>query len=101
MGHPRIATDDVSEADVQAMFDDYWAPLVTRDDGELDAEQVKKELYDYKVMMDNVSELYIDITGGQLSKPNYMPHVIREFHEDAITEAQGLCRECGETIEEA
>lgn len=93
MEYPRVPTD----ADVQKVFNDFWEGLVTAN-GELNVEQVKKELYDYKVMMDNVSELYMDITGGQLSKPTYVPHVLLAFHEDALTEAGGLCRECGEDL---
>lgn len=93
MEYPRVPTDE----DVQKVFEDFWKSLVVKD-GELDVEQVKKELYDYKVMMANVSELYVNITGGQLSKPTYVPHVLLAFHEDALTEAQGLCRECGEDL---
>jgi hypothetical protein len=47
----------------------FWAPIVAPN-GVLDAEQVKKELYDYSVLLDQVPKVYCHITRSLVSKPN-------------------------------
>lgn len=61
------------------MWKDFWEPIVAPE-GKLDLEQVKKELYDYRQMMKNVSGVYEHVTGGKISKPNtHALHVISEY----------------------
>lgn len=58
----------------------FWK-LIVEKNGEIDFEQVKKELHDFHVVMGEVSKVYDQLTGGQLSKPNYYADgVISEVH---------------------
>ncbi len=43
------------------------------------------ELSDYRAVIENVSEVYVHITGGRMSKPNYLA-------EDVIAEADANYR---------
>ena len=57
------------EADVQARWDEFWAPIVAPG-GELDLDQVKRELFDFSVVMHEVPHVYMHVTGGRISKAN-------------------------------
>lgn len=74
----------------EIVFEEFWAPIVSTADGELDILQVKKELCDYKTLMDNVTKVYEHI--GGFSKPNTSPFFIIQAHDRAIDLAysQGL-----------
>ena len=49
------------------IYDEFWKSIVTDSEGNLDVEQVKRELHDYKIMLDNVPTVYDELAG--LSKP--------------------------------
>lgn len=78
--------------EVNKVFKEFWKELVTNEDGSLNSEAVKNELYDYKCMMDEVSKVYYDLTGGFFSKPNTIaPHVIEAAErQNRINLYQGL-----------
>jgi hypothetical protein len=45
------------------LFESYWQPIVCGEDGSLDVEKVKKELYDYRELRDEADRVYEYITG--------------------------------------
>lgn len=51
----------------QSVYDDFWKDIVEKD-GELDIEQIKKELFDFWQAMESVPKVYCAITGDQVSK---------------------------------
>jgi hypothetical protein len=55
----------------QECWDDFWAPICAPD-GELDLEQVKKELFDCHGMIQEIPKVFDHVTGGRISKPNTM-----------------------------
>ena len=65
---------DPDGADVEQVWQDFWVPLLYQDETEsvvsdtLNLEQVKRELYDFKRVMDQVDKVYMHITGGKFSK---------------------------------
>jgi len=71
--------------EVEKLFKEWWA-LIVMPNGEWDLEQVKKELYDYAILMGNVSEVYDHITGGAISKPNTKPEVVIAVADDLVTQ---------------
>jgi len=65
--------------DVNKDYEEFWKDLVEKD-GVVDMEAVKAELSDYHHVLQNVPEVYVAITGGRMSKPNYFARdVIAEF----------------------
>ncbi len=54
---------------VEKVWQDFWMPLVAPD-GRVDMEQIKKELYDFRQIMKEVSRVYEYVTGGAISKIN-------------------------------
>lgn len=65
--------------EVNRIFKEFWEDIVMKD-GKLDIDQVKRELHDYHFMLESVPKVYMEITGGRISKPNTSPSaVIDEF----------------------
>lgn len=72
--------------DVDKDWDEFWEPLFSRheelaEDGRPTLEALKNELSDYRMLLEYVPQVYSELTGSTLSKPNYEPHVV-------ISEAQ-------------
>lgn len=72
-------------SEVEQVFNEFWASIVMPD-GEWDLEQVKKELYDYRVFMQTASEVYDHITCGAISKINTKADVIISVADDLVNE---------------
>lgn len=76
--------DEAVSDEAEAQWRDFWARICLNDDGTVNLNQVKKELSDYWLIMDGVSEVYCHI--ANLSKPNTAPHYIISAHEESIME---------------
>lgn len=63
--------------DFEQTWDD-WKNIVTNKDGTLNLEQIKKELYDYSILLKNVSLIFDHITGGHISKPFTDPKAVMQ-----------------------
>lgn len=67
--------------EVEREYEEFWKDIV-EDDGVLNKEQVKKELCDFSMVMDNCSKAYMEMTCGIISKPNtYFSEVLGIFQE--------------------
>lgn len=85
-----------------AKFEEYWKPLLQTDGG-WDEAKIKNEMHDLAFVAEQVSEVYLHITGGQLSKPMYYADGVIHAHDNevarAVEEAVGDCKECKTLIE--
>lgn len=76
-------------AGVEDCYNNFWKDIL-EENGELDWEQVKKELFDYANILREVSIVYDTLTMGRISKPNTKAQVVidevnevnREIEED-------------------
>lgn len=59
--------------DYEIIYNEFWKPLVENEQG-LDIDQVKKELADYKMLLNEVPKVYMEIAG--LSKANTRADII-------------------------
>jgi hypothetical protein len=57
-------------------FEEVWKPLLCDGRGRLVRDRVIKKLYDYSFMLDQVPRVYMEVTGGRLSKPNHFASTI-------------------------
>lgn len=70
------------EKTVEEVYKDFWKPLVEID-GEINVEAVKNELHDFHHMLEEVPKVYMEVSGGRISKPNtYAFEVIGEFNNN-------------------
>ena len=68
-------------ADYEEIYDIFWKDIVEVD-GVLDMDQLKKELDDFHMVMEQVPSVYCHITDGQLSKCNYSARDVIQIAED-------------------
>jgi len=71
-----------NKTDYEKNYDEFWKNIV-EDNGELILNQIKRELFDYSVLMDNVSKVYCYATNGNLSKLNYDSKIVIEQIKEA------------------
>ena len=53
---------------VEKIYNEFWKPII-EENGTVNLKQVKKELYDFYMVINEVSKVYCIITGSQVSKP--------------------------------
>jgi hypothetical protein len=74
-GSAEAASPQEAGGEVEKVWREFWREIVTRG-GRLDVEQIKKELFDFHIAMQNVPRVYSEVTGGQLSKITYPADVV-------------------------
>lgn len=72
-----------SEPDYEKTFREFWEGIVCLPDGSLNVDQVKRELHDYKVVMDNATTVYMHVTGGKVSKLNTDADVVCNLADES------------------
>ena len=77
----EISKDDITNK----TYEEFWKPIVEKN-GVVDFEQVKKELQDYRILLENVPKVYCEVTGGKLSYANYSAETIIQEYEDHLNE---------------
>lgn len=70
-------------------YDEFWKGIVENPDGTLNKDQVARELFDYRHLMDSAGEVYCELSG--FSKPNTAPGYVieearRRFAADAAAD---------------
>lgn len=60
---------DLDDGEVERVWLEFWEPLVCQN-GVLDLEQIKRELYDFWMCLQEVPAAYVHVTGGKISKPH-------------------------------
>lgn len=71
---------ETTDEEVQKVYDEFWRPIV-EPNGVLDFGQVKRELFDFRMMMEEVPKVYDAVTGGRFSKPLTRAQVIIDAAE--------------------
>ena len=89
----------MKEKTPQEIYDEFWKSLVEKN-GVVDFEQVKKELFDYHFLLEEVPKVYYEITQGLLSKPNYPADVIIRQLEDKWFDRESVKEDIKVFIEE-
>lgn len=78
------------EYDVEQEWE-FWKDIVCNEDGTINIEQLKKELCDFSVMMNEVPKVYCEVTGNVMSKPlYYADDVIAVFRDKYGNKAAGV-----------
>lgn len=72
----------MNKYNVEQVYQDFWKDIIYDADGNIDVEQLKKELCDFYVMIKEVPKVYCGVTGGMLSKHLYDAEVILGMFEE-------------------
>jgi len=70
--------------DYEKVYQEFWVDIVGLDLN--DHEQVKKELFDFSQLINNISKVYCHITGNQISKPLTDPDVVCSVADEYYNE---------------
>ena len=68
--------------DVEQVYQDFWKDIICDDDGNIDVEQLKKELCDFYVMIQEVPKVYYEVTDGTLSKCLYDAETVLDYFRE-------------------
>jgi hypothetical protein len=71
---------------VDKVWDVFWKDIVCNKDGSINIKQVKKELYDFHFVMQEVPKVYSHITNGRLSKILYPAETVITEVDDIINQ---------------
>jgi hypothetical protein len=71
---------------VDELWESFWKPIVTFPEGNINLEQVKKELADFSFIMEQVPKVYCHITGSTLSKIMYPADTVIRVADDYFSE---------------
>lgn len=84
---------DVKINDYEKTFDEFWADIVLNSLGEPNIDQIKRELHDARIFMQEGSLVYDNITGGKFSKVTtdhkYIIEAAQEYYEYVFKEQWG------------
>lgn len=76
----------VRNADYAADWREFWAEIVAPK-GEINLDQVQRELSDYGRLLDAAPRVYMHATGGEVSKPLTDPSVVCDLIDEHIRKA--------------
>lgn len=95
---------NATEWEVTEVYEDFWRDII-EPNGVVDLDQVKRELHDFKVVMEEVRKVYYTITGGRISKVNTAATavlgVVEELRDDDIERLRGVIQELDGMMQES
>lgn len=93
--------EEPNSEEIESVWEKFWKNILIDDNNQIDVKQLKKELYDYHFILDNVSKVYCEVTGDRLSYPNYSSDiVIREYNNNMDRVLEEYTQESIENFEE-
>lgn len=72
--------------EVEEEYQRIWKDIVENSDGSINKEQLKKELFDFSRLIENVPLVYDHISGGAVSKPLTDPQVVKALADEHYEE---------------
>lgn len=81
MSDARFLDKAETKKTVDDEYESFWKHIVEVD-GELDKEQIEKELYDFSQIIGNVSKVYCHITNSRISNPLTLPNVVMQVADE-------------------
>lgn len=70
--------------DYEESWESFWKEICTKEDGSLNIDQIKRELFDYSYLMKQAARVYSEVAG--LSKTNYDATTIIKEYENKLNE---------------
>ncbi len=75
------------EKDYNQVYEEFWKDIIEDENGNLNKDQVKRELADFYFIMNEVPKVYMEVTGGMISKPNTFAFEVIGEAENRIQES--------------
>lgn len=74
------------QRDYKQDYEDYWKDVVENDIGELNKDQVMRELSDYSILISSMSIILDHVTSGRISKPLTLPEIVCQVADESYDE---------------
>ena len=74
---------------VESVWKGFWKDIVTKN-GEIDLERIKRELFDFYNVMQDVPRVYDRITNGKMSYITYKAEAVLQVVEEARDEDRAI-----------
>lgn len=87
------------DEEVEKEYQEFWKDIVENEDGTLNKEQVKKELCDFSMVMDNCTKAYCEMTCNIISKPNTKFFEVLRIFENKFWNKEYVRDDMRETID--
>jgi hypothetical protein len=71
--------------DHEETFVKFWQPIICKRNGDIDLDKLKQELHDYFIVIQEVTLVYAELTGGRISKPNADSNYVIQAVEDRFS----------------
>lgn len=86
--------------DVEHVWHTFWRDIILDNEGEIDVDQLKRELCDFHFMIDNTTRVFSEVSGHRISKPNtHADAVIGEFNNVLAEHSEFVKQDLLELIE--
>jgi predicted RNase H-like nuclease (RuvC/YqgF family) len=83
-------TKQTTQKEIDKEYNEFWKEIVENKDGTINKEQLKKELYDFHILIGNASKVYDALTktiSKPMTPPEYVIEEAREIMNEEISEA--------------
>lgn len=87
------------DEEVEKEYQEFWKDIVENEDGTLNKEQVKKELCDFSMVMNNCTKAYVEMTCNNISKPNTKFFEVLGIFQEKFLNIECVRDDMRETIE--
>lgn len=74
--------DNETDDKIKEEYDSFWKDIVENEDGSINKRQIMNELYDFSLLIGNISKVYCHITDGAASNPLTNPDVVIALADD-------------------
>ncbi|ADP32517.1 hypothetical protein [Bacillus atrophaeus] len=71
-------------ADYKDVYESFWKQIIEDEKGNINKDQLMKELSDYKYLLDSIPSVYEEVTCHGVSKPFADPKYVMESHREAF-----------------
>lgn len=78
--------ENQKELTTESVYQDFWKQTIENEDGSINLEQLKKELFDFYILLNDVPKVYEHVTGGSLTKVNTLPEHIIQYADENYRE---------------
>jgi len=75
--------------DYEETYESFWKEILEDSNGNININQLKRELHDYRMILDSVPKVYCHVTGGIVSKPLTDPSVVCSLADEHYEESYG------------
>lgn len=89
----------MEDKELEQNYNEFWKEIIENEDGTLNKEQIKKELFDYSMVMDNCTRAFMEMTNGLVSKPNTKFFEVLSIFQDKFLDADITKDDVKEMIE--